>query len=74
MEFPSKNGGKPVRVSLPYKVVASDEKSVSIDVREPVSGTNSRIEISFDGPNRYWVSPSGGEGWKEYYERIKTRG
>jgi len=43
-------------------------------VREPVTGTNERIEISFDGPNRYYVNPTGGEGWKEYYERIEKRG
>lgn len=74
IEFPSKNGGEPVRVSLPYKVATSDEKSVAIDVREPVSGTTERIEISFDGPNRFWVTPANGEGWKEYYERVEKRG
>ena len=74
IQLPSEDGGKPPRISLPYEVAASDEKSVTINVREPVSGTRERIEISFDGPNRYYVNPTGGEGWKEYYERIEKRG
>jgi len=74
IEFPPKNGGPPARVSLPYEVAASDEKSVVIDVRDPAVGTKERIEISFDGPNRFWVNPAGGEGWKEYYDRIEKRG
>ncbi len=74
IEFPPKDGGPPARVSLPYEVAASDEKSVLIDVRDPAAGTKERIEISFDGPNRFWVNPAGGEGWKEYYERVGKRG
>ena len=74
IEFPPKDGGPPARVSLPYKVAAFDEKSASIDVRDPAAGTMERIEISFDGPNRFWVNPAGGEGWKEYYERVEQRG
>ncbi len=74
IEFPPKDGGPPARVSLPYEVTASDEKSVCIDVRDPAAGTKERIEISFDGPNRFWVNPAGGEGWKEYYDRVEKRG
>jgi len=74
IEFPSKDGGTPDRVSLPYKVSASGGDSVFIDVSEPASGKKGRIEISFDGPNRYYVIPSGGKGWKEYYERMGKRG
>jgi len=73
-EFPAADGAGPRRISVPYEVAASDEKSVVIDLREPVTGEKERIQISFDGPNRYWVNPSGGEGWKEYYERIAKRG
>lgn len=73
-EFPATDGSGPRRISVPYQVAAADEKSVVIDLREPVSGTKERIQISFDGPNRFWVSPAGGEGWKEYYQRIEKRG
>lgn len=73
-EFPASAGAGPRRISVPYEVAASDAKSVIIDVREPVTGGKERIQISFDGPNRYWVNPTGGEGWKEYYERIEKRG
>lgn len=73
-EFPPADGAGPRRISVPYAVAAADEKSVVIDVREPLSGEKERIQISFDGPNRYWVSPSGGEGWKEYYQRVEKRG
>ncbi len=73
-EFPAADVAGPRRISVPYEVAASDEKSVVIDLREPVTGEKERIQISFDGPNRYWVNPSGGEGWKEYYERIAKRG
>jgi hypothetical protein len=73
-EYPSIDGAGPRRISVPYSVAASDEKSVIIDVREPVTGEKERIEISFDGPNRYWVNPAGGEGWREYYERVQKRG
>jgi hypothetical protein len=73
-EFPPADGSGPRRISVPYEVAAADASSVVIDVREPVSGSKERIQISFDGPNRFWVSPAGGEGWKEYYQRIEKRG
>lgn len=73
-EFPPADGSGPRRISVPYEVASSDESSLVIDVREPVSGAKERIQISFDGPNRFWVSPAGGEGWKEYYQRIEKRG
>lgn len=73
-EFPPADGAGPRRISVPYEVASADEKTVVIDVREPVTGEKERIQISFDGPNRYWVSPAGGQGWKEYYERIEKRG
>lgn len=66
--------GEPRRISVPYEVASSDANSVTIDVRDPRSGTRERILISFDGPDRYWVSPANGEGWKEYYQRIEKRG
>lgn len=73
-EYPSTDGAGPRRISVPYSVAASGEKSVVIDVREPRTGEKERIEISFEGPNRYWVNPAGGEGWREYYERVQKRG
>lgn len=73
-EFPPAAGAGPRRISVPYEVASADEKSVVIDVREPVTGQKERIQISFDGPNRYWVNPCGGEGWKEYYQRVEKRG
>lgn len=69
---PNAEGNRP-RVSMPYQVAASDEKSVVIDLLEP-TGARTRIHIFFDGPNRYWVNPAGGEGWKEFYERVESRG
>lgn len=74
LQLPSESGGKPARISFPYEVAASDEKSVTIDVKEPTTGAKERIQITFDGPNRYWVNPAGGQGWKEYYDRIQKRG
>ena len=74
IEFPSKDGVTTARVSLPYAVTVSGGNSLLIDVSEPASGKKGRIEISFDGPNRFWVNPAGGEGWKEYYERVEKRG
>lgn len=73
-EFPPSDGAGPRRVSVPYEVASANETSVVIDVREPVTGEKERIQISFDGPNRFWVTPAGGEGWKEYYQRIEKRG
>jgi len=74
IEFPSKDGLTTARVSLPYAVTPTGENSLLIDVSEPASEKKGRIEISFDGPNRFWVNPAGGEGWKEYYERVGKRG
>ena len=73
-EISAENGSVPRRVSVPYEVAASSADSVFIDVRQPVTGQKERIQISFDGPDRYWVSPVGGQGWKEYYQRIEKRG
>ena len=73
-EFPPADGAPARRISVPYTVAASDEKSLLIDLREPLSGNKERVQISFDGPNRFWVSPAGGSGWKEYYQRIEKRG
>jgi hypothetical protein len=73
-EFPPADGTGPRRISVPYVVAASDEKSVVIDLREPISGTKERVQISFDGPDRFWVSPANGEGWREYYQRIEKGG
>lgn len=72
-EFPAEDGGRRPRITMPYQVAESDEKSVTIDLKEP-SGNTSRVQIFFDGPNRYWVNPVGGEGWKEYYDKIESRG
>lgn len=74
LTFEFTGGGEPRRISVPYSVAASDEKSVVIDLREPVTGSKERVQISFDGPDRFWVSPAGGAGWKEYYQRIEKRG
>jgi len=73
IQYPPDAQGKTPRISMPYEVADSDEKSVVIDLLEP-TGSKTRIHIFFDGPNRYWVNPAGGEGWKEYYDRIQTRG
>lgn len=73
IELPPENGSRPLRHTLSYEVVTSDNTSVTIDVREPTTGTIKRIQIFFDGPNRYWVNPAGGQGWKEYYDRIEKR-
>ncbi len=54
-------------------MIASDEKSVVIGVRQPDTEEIGQIQISFDGPDRFWVNPAGGEGWKEYYQRIEKR-
>lgn len=74
IELPPEDGDRSQRISLPYEVTTSDANSVVIAVREPVSGAKDHIRITFDGPNRYWVNPAGGEGWREYYERIDKRG
>ena len=74
IQLPTAEGERPQRISFPYEVAASDEKSVTIDVKEPTTGSKERIQITFDGPNRYWVNPAGGQGWKEYYDRIQKRG
>jgi hypothetical protein len=73
-EFPTSGGEGPRRISVPYKVAAADDRSVVLDLREPFSKTTERVQISFDGPNRFWVSPAGGEGWKEYYVRVPKDG
>jgi hypothetical protein len=73
-EFSASDGAGPRRISVPYEVAAADATSLVIDVREPATGAKERIQISFDGPNRFYVSPAGGEGWKEFYQRIEKRG
>ena len=73
-EFPPADGSGPRRISVPYQVASSDATSLVIDLREPRSGVKERVQISFDGPNRFWVSPARGEGWKEFYQRIEKRG
>lgn len=73
IEMPSGSGDKPLHSKLTYEVVASDDQSVTIDVKEPTTGVKKRIHITFDGPNRYTVDPAGGVGWKEYYVRVEGR-
>lgn len=73
IKFPA-DGPKARGVTIPYKVAASDEKSVTISIRNPGTGELQTIQLSFDGPNRFWVQPYGGEGWKEFYERVEGRG
>jgi hypothetical protein len=70
MMLPSANG-EPMRKKIPYKVVSSDVNSVAIALPQPGTKTMDYIQITFDGPNRYWVAPANGEGWKEYYSRVK---
>lgn len=67
---PGEGAERPKRAKFTYEVVESDEKSVTIDILEPTTQTKRRIQIFFEGPNRYYVNPVGGEGWKEYYVRI----
>jgi len=69
-EYPPSDGAGPGRISVGYKVVESDETSSTIELRDPASGEKARIRMVFDGPDRYWVKMTGGEGWKEYYQRI----
>jgi len=71
MVMPSEDGGAPLRRKMPYKVAASDANSVSIALNQPGSITPDYIQIVFDGPNKYWVDPANGEGWREYYERVR---
>lgn len=73
-EFSPADGSVPRRISVPYEVASADAKSLVIDIRQPATGAKERIQISFDGPNRFWVNPAGGEGWKEFYQRIEKRG
>jgi hypothetical protein len=74
LEFPSAQADGPQRVTLPYQVIDGQGDTLTISLREPATGGTDRIEISFDGPNRFWVQPSGGAGWKEFYERLPSRG
>lgn len=71
MLIPGENGGPPLKRKLAYKVAASDANSVAIAIPQPGTGTPDTIKIVFDGPNRYYVDPANGEGWKEYYERVR---
>lgn len=71
MELPPRPDGQVPRVTFPYKVLASDDKSVEIEITEPTTKVQKRIKMLFEGPNRYYVEPAGGQGWKEYYERVQ---
>lgn len=71
MEVPSGDGQPPLRRKMPYKVAASDANSVSIALPQPGTKEPDIIQIVFEGPNRYWVNPANGEGWKEYYDRVR---
>lgn len=73
-EFSPADGSGPRKISVPYEVASANENSLVIDLRQPATGAKERIQISFDGPNRFWVNPAGGEGWKEFYQRIEKRG
>lgn len=71
MVVPSENGDAPLRRKIPYKVAASDANSVAIALSQPGTGSTDYIQIVFDGPNKYWVNPANGDGWREYYERVR---
>jgi len=71
MVMPSEGGGAPLRRKMPYKVVSSNANSVSIALPQPGTPKPDVIEIVFEGPNRYWVNPANGEGWKEYYDKVR---
>ena len=69
-ELPAESGDRPWRKKVPYKVAATDEKSIAIALNRPGSSSTDYIQMVFDGPDRYWVNPAGGQGWKEYYDRV----
>lgn len=71
MYMKDKNG-QPIQRKVSYSVSAADEKSVEIAVKDPLTGEPQSIQILFEGPNKYWVEPADGQGWKEYYQRIET--
>jgi hypothetical protein len=74
LEFPSSRADDPQSVTLPYQVTDGAGDRLTISLREPTTGSTEHIEISFEGPDRFWVQPSGGEGWREFYERLPSRG
>ena len=68
-ELPPKGSGQPFRQSIPYRVLASDANSVTIVLKDTLTGHDATKQIHFVGADRYWIH-LGTKDSREYFDRL----